>query len=97
MAALAAVAGFVDFFGEHRIRQLSAAWHHVTGNWHRRHEAGDAAVLPIGIMISLAVHDSLIVPQSAINIAASALRARFRSVTQQEVQLTLKPKGLLGS
>ena len=31
---------------------------------------------------SLAVHDSLIVPRSAINIAATALRASFRSVTQ---------------
>jgi uncharacterized membrane protein len=28
MAALTAVAGLIDFFGEHRIRQLSAAWHH---------------------------------------------------------------------
>lgn len=30
MAALAAVAGFIDFFGEQKIRQLSAAWHHMT-------------------------------------------------------------------
>ena len=30
---------------------------------------------------SLAVHDSLIVPQSAINAASTALKARFRSVT----------------
>jgi hypothetical protein len=43
---------------------------------------------------SLAVHDSLIVPQSAINTTAMALKARFRSVTQQEVQLTIHPKGL---
>ena len=65
MAAFAAVAGFTDFFGEHRIRQLSAAWHHMTGNliavvlsiwnWYRRYDAGDAAVLPIGILISLTV------------------------------------------
>ena len=43
---------------------------------------------------SLAVHDSLIVPQSAITIAATTLRARFQSVTQHEVQLTVKPKQL---
>jgi len=43
---------------------------------------------------SLAVHDSLIVPRSATNIAATALRTRFRSVTQREVQLTVHPKGL---
>lgn len=64
-AALAAVVGFIDFFGEQRIRQISAAWHHMTGNliavvlsiwnWYRRYEAGDVAVLPIGIIISLTV------------------------------------------
>ena len=43
---------------------------------------------------SLAVHDSLIVPRSATNIAATALRTCFRSVTQREVQLTVHPKGL---
>jgi hypothetical protein len=46
---------------------------------------------------SLAVHDSLIVPRSAINIAATALKARFQSVTRMEVQLTIHPKGLIGS
>jgi hypothetical protein len=49
---------------------------------------------------SLAVHDSLIVSQSAINVAATALRARFQTVTQQKVQLTVHPKqlqGLLGA
>jgi hypothetical protein len=46
---------------------------------------------------SLAVHDSLIAPQSAINIAATALKARFLSVTQKEVQLTIHPKGAHGS
>ena len=65
MAALAAVAGLTDFFGESRIRQLSAAWHHMIGNvvvvllsvwnWFRRQDAGEAAVLPIGLLISLAV------------------------------------------
>jgi uncharacterized membrane protein len=32
MAALAAVAGLIDFFGDVRIRDLSAAWHHMLGN-----------------------------------------------------------------
>ena len=43
---------------------------------------------------SLAVHDSLIVARSATSIAATALRDRFRSVTQQEVQLSVRPEGL---
>jgi uncharacterized membrane protein len=32
MAALAAVAGLIDFFGEPRIRALSEAWMHMIGN-----------------------------------------------------------------
>ena len=65
MAALAAAAGLTDFLGDHRIRDLSAAWHHMLGNviavllslwnWYRRYELGDAAVLPIGLLISLIV------------------------------------------
>jgi uncharacterized membrane protein len=65
MAALAAVAGLIDFFGDDRIRDLSAAWHHMLGNvvavllslinWYRRYESGDAAVLPTGVLISLIV------------------------------------------
>ena len=65
MAALAAVAGLIDFFGDDRIRDLSAAWHHMLGNvvavllslinWYRRYESGDAAVLPTGLLISLLV------------------------------------------
>ena len=43
---------------------------------------------------SLAVHDSLIVPRSATNIAVTALRNRFRSTTQREVQLTVHAEGL---
>ena len=31
-AALAAVAGLVDFLGEHKIRKLNAAWVHAGGN-----------------------------------------------------------------
>jgi uncharacterized membrane protein len=65
MAALAAVAGLTDFLGDMCIRDLSAAWHHMIGNviavllslwnWYRRYEAGDAAVLPTGLLISLVV------------------------------------------
>jgi len=65
MAALAALAGLTDFMGDRRIRDLSAAWHHMIGNvvvvllslwnWYRRYEAGDAAVLPTGLIISLVV------------------------------------------
>src|SRR5689334_15869691 len=32
MAALAAVAGLIDFLGESRIRAVPAAWHHMIGN-----------------------------------------------------------------
>ena len=65
MAALAALAGLTDFMGDRRVRSLSAAWHHMLGNvvvvllslwnWYRRYEAGDAAVLPTGLLISLVV------------------------------------------
>ena len=65
MAALAAVAGLTDFLGDRRIRALSAAWHHMIGNvvvvllslfnWYSRYDAGEAAVLPTGILISFVV------------------------------------------
>jgi uncharacterized membrane protein len=65
MAALAAVAGLTDFLGDQRIRDLSAAWHHMLGNvaavllslwnWYRRYEGGDAAVLPVGLALSFVV------------------------------------------
>jgi len=65
MAALAAVAGLIDFLDDERIRDLSAAWHHMIGNvvavllslwnWYRRYEGGDAAVIPTGLLISLIV------------------------------------------
>ena len=65
MAALAAVAGLTDFIGDPRIRDLGAAWHHLIGNvvavllslwnWYRRYEAGDAAVLPVGLTLSAIV------------------------------------------
>ena len=65
MAALAALAGLTDFLNDTRIRDLSAAWHHMIGNvvavllslwnWYRRYEQGDVAVLPSGLLISLLV------------------------------------------
>jgi uncharacterized membrane protein len=64
MALVAAVFGFIDFFGEERIRALSDAWQHMIGNlvavvlalvnWWIRYAAGPAdGVLPWGILISL--------------------------------------------
>ena len=65
MAALAAVAGLIDFLGDERIRRLSHAWHHMIGNvivvllslwnWYRRYAGGEEAVLPGGLLISLLV------------------------------------------
>jgi uncharacterized membrane protein len=65
MAALAAAAGLTDFLGEPRIRELSTAWLHMVGNvaavllslwnWYRRYDLGEAAVLPVGILISFVV------------------------------------------
>jgi len=62
MAALAAAAGLMDFFGDERIRQMSSAWHHMIGNvvavvlsivnWYWRYTGGDAAVIPWGLTIS---------------------------------------------
>jgi uncharacterized membrane protein len=58
------VFGFIDFFGEERIRALSDAWQHMIGNlvavvlalvnWWIRYAAGPVdGVLPWGILISL--------------------------------------------
>lgn len=62
MAGLAALMGFIDFIGEPKIRQLRAAQHHLAGNlvvvalalwnWWRRYDGGEAAVLPIGLLLS---------------------------------------------
>lgn len=65
MALVAAIAGFTDFFGDARIRQLSDAWYHMIGNlvvvvlalinWFIRYQAGPMeGALPYGIWISLA-------------------------------------------
>ena len=65
MAALAAVAGLTDFLGDRRIREHSAAWHHMIGNvvavvlsilnWLVRGGTDAGAVLPTGLALSAAV------------------------------------------
>jgi len=60
MAALAAVAGLIDVFGDDRIRNLSDAWLHAGGNvlavlielynWYMRYQGG--AVVPTGVILS---------------------------------------------
>ena len=63
MAALAAVVGLIDFFGESRIRALPAAWQHMIGNvilvvievfnlYRRLMEGDSAAILPTGLALS---------------------------------------------
>jgi uncharacterized membrane protein len=65
MAALAAVMGVIDLFGDDRIRNLSDAWWHAGGNvivvlielynWYSRYAHGTAAVIPTGLVLSLIV------------------------------------------
>ncbi|RFB97313.1 hypothetical protein B5K11_05320 [Rhizobium leguminosarum bv. trifolii] len=63
MAALAAVAGLIDFMGDSRIRSLRDAWLHMIGNivlvlieafslW-RRVQDGPDFILPTGLVLSL--------------------------------------------
>jgi uncharacterized membrane protein len=62
MAALAAVAGLIDVFGDAQIRNLSDAWLHAGGNilavlieaynWYSRYENGSSAIRPTGIVLS---------------------------------------------
>ena len=64
-ALLAAVAGLIDVLGERRIRALRAVWWHAgcnvlmvliqLYNWYSRYSEGTAAVLPKGLILSLAV------------------------------------------
>lgn len=63
MAALAAIAGLVDVFGEPRIRALHDVWWHAGGNilmvliqlysWYARFSEGSAAIVPTGLVLSL--------------------------------------------
>jgi uncharacterized membrane protein len=64
-AALAAIAGLIDFIGDARIRALKEAWHHAIGNvlavlislfsFYWRYSHGVAGVLPVGLVSSLLV------------------------------------------
>jgi uncharacterized membrane protein len=65
MAALAAVAGLIDFLGDAQIRNLSDAWQHAIGNviavlislfnFYWRYRYGTAGVVPAGLVMSLIV------------------------------------------
>lgn len=62
-AALAAVAGLIDFLGDGRIRAISDAWQHAIGNvilvliqlfsFYWRYRYGPTAVVPVGLVLSL--------------------------------------------
>lgn len=65
-AALAAVAGLIDFAGNARIRALSHAWQHMIGNvivvvlavisfWIRYRYGAADAILPWGLTLSLVI------------------------------------------
>ena len=63
MALVAALAGFTDFLGDRRIRDLRVAWWHFGGNllvvlieafnWYQRHDQGPSAVAAGGMWFSL--------------------------------------------
>ena len=63
MAALAAVMGVIDVFGDQQIRQLSTAWWHAGANvllvliecfnLYIRYQQGPAAIIPNGLSLSL--------------------------------------------
>jgi uncharacterized membrane protein len=65
MAALAAVMGLIDVLSDQQIRQLNDAWLHAGGNvivvlielynWYSRYEHGSAAIVPVGLVLSLIV------------------------------------------
>jgi uncharacterized membrane protein len=65
MAALAAVVGLIDVFGDERIRDLTDVWLHAGGNviaviieaynFYLRVTEGADAVLPLGIILSAIV------------------------------------------
>jgi uncharacterized membrane protein len=63
MAALAAVMGLIDVFGDQQIRQLSTVWWHAGANvlvvlieffnLFFRYQQGPAAIVPNGLLLSL--------------------------------------------
>jgi uncharacterized membrane protein len=62
-AALAAITGLIDFFGDGRIRALGDAWQHAIGNvilvvvqlfsFYERYRYGTSAVVPLGLSLSV--------------------------------------------
>ena len=62
-AALAAIAGLIDFLGDARIRNISDAWHHAIGNvilvlvqlfrFYQRYRYRTSALVPLGLSLSL--------------------------------------------
>jgi len=62
-AALAAVAGLIDFLGDARIRAISDAWQHAIGNvimvlvqafsFYWRYRYGPSGVVPVGLILSV--------------------------------------------
>jgi uncharacterized membrane protein len=58
-AALAAVAGLIDFLNDRRVRDISDAWQHAIGNvilvllqlfsFYYRYRYGASAVVPVGL------------------------------------------------
>jgi len=65
-ALMAALAGFADFFGDERVREIADAWRHMIGNlvavtlagisWILRASQGaEEAVMPWGLTLSVAV------------------------------------------
>ena len=62
MALVAAVGGFIDFFGDQRVRALPPAWRHMVGNlvlvvleainFMTRMEHPTDAVVPLGVSLS---------------------------------------------
>lgn len=65
MGLSAGAAGLTDLLGDQRIRALTGAWWHAGGNvvvilieaynWYIRYAGGTAAVVPQGLLLSLAV------------------------------------------
>ncbi|HEX5509089.1 MAG TPA: DUF2231 domain-containing protein [Pseudolabrys sp.] len=65
VAALAAVMGLIDVFGDVQIRNLSDAWLHAGGNilavlielynWYARYAHGSASIIPTGLILSFVV------------------------------------------
>jgi uncharacterized membrane protein len=63
MAALAAVVGLIDVFGDQQIRQLSTVWWHASANvlvvlvelynLFIRYQQGPTAIIPNGLLLSL--------------------------------------------